>query len=76
MAQELVTITREEKEANDLDIECPDCQSLLTIRYDEQDRPRYLCENCEEELSAREIATKDNENIYIVTLDKSNRRFF
>ena len=79
MAQELVTkIARKDRDEN-LDFGCPDCHSALIIIYDEQDQRRYLCENCEQEPSPREIDREDDdndENIYIVTIGKSNRRFF
>ena len=74
LSLELATIARKEKEVDDLDIECPDCNSLLTIIYD-MDRTRYLCENCEQELSRRD-AGGDDDNIYIVTGYNSNRGFF
>ena len=51
MSQELLTNVNED--APVIDYECPDCQSLLTICYD--DRPRYFCENCDQEISAREL---------------------
>lgn len=57
MSQELVNQVNED--APVIDYECPDCQSLLTIYYD-NDRPRYFCENCEQEISAREL---DDNNI-------------
>lgn len=50
MGQELVRQVNED--APTIDYECTDCQSLLIIFYDD-DRPRYFCENCDQEVSAR-----------------------
>lgn len=52
MSQELVGQVNED--APVIDYGCPDCQYLLTICYD-NDRPRYFCENCDQEISAREL---------------------
>lgn len=52
MSQKLLTKVNED--AAVIDYECPDCQSLLSIFYD-NDRPGYFCENCDQEISAREL---------------------
>ena len=28
------------------DFDCPDCSALLETQYDQNDNPRYHCENC------------------------------
>lgn len=62
--QELATIVsrEEEEEASEeaFDIECPDCDSLLTISYNEEGRARYFCENCSDEFAAPDISSDNN----------------
>ena len=43
----------------DLDFECPDCQSLLTLYYDLATGRKYMCENCDQEVSLFDLDSDD-----------------
>ena len=72
MSQELLTKVNED--APVIDYECPDCQSLLTICYD-NDRPRYFCENCGQETGPLELGRDDGDN-HISDDAEANRGIF
>ncbi len=62
-------------EESQADYECPSCHTLLTIYYDE--KARYVCENCDEELSRFDLNMEDGDNnISTGFSDRSSRRLF
>ena len=55
------------------DLDCPDCNALLEIQYDQNDNPRYHCENCGLVVSARDIAhDRDGDHDYYESAGSDN----
>jgi hypothetical protein len=40
------------------DAECPECCASLILYYDHQGQVRHYCENCEQEISGRDIESE------------------
>lgn len=57
--QQLVANTITEQNSSAFaDVECPDCYAPLALYYDQQDHVRHYCENCEHEVSTRDIESE------------------
>gem|GEM_PF-4832665 len=45
---------RDDQDDEEYEMECPDCQTLLTLYYS-LDQPKYLCENCGVAIDGRSV---------------------
>ncbi len=75
LSSQLVVETSKKEDVSDsADAECPDCCSPLVVYYDGDDdnRVKYHCENCGQEVGAMDIGTSWDENSNVENYSNNN----